>query len=53
MSKLERYQPYVPAPKDDEGNNGLKENTGAGSTEPFAPNGYPWVSGKTRDKAGQ
>lgn len=39
-TELPKYQPYVPV--NNEGDNDIRENNGAGSTKPYIPNGYPW-----------
>lgn len=48
MSSLEKYQPYVPV--NNEGDNDIRENRGAGSTQPYIPNGWqPGIDEKTED----
>jgi len=36
--KPKPYQPYTPM--NEKGSNDVKENTGAGATEPYRPNGW-------------
>jgi hypothetical protein len=40
MSNEPKYQPYSPLPPNADGNNDIKENTGANATEPYIPNSW-------------